>query len=177
MPHDDDREAPRPALVGGLLEAVDRLIPDELLLDTDSRLRSRVLVLSSVGIGTLGLLGHLVRGYTLPLDGNFWAGLGLIATFFLLPVVQRTTRSARIAGGVLSAVLIISLPLLHANFGRFPAPVLLFFPVVPAIVTFFNGVMPGLVATLILSTSVIVLAKLLPLATSEAFAASTPRLD
>ncbi|MEZ4385430.1 MAG: ATP-binding protein [Nannocystaceae bacterium] len=158
------------------LVAVDRLIPRELLLDTDTRLRSRVLVLCSIGIGTLGLLGLLVRAFTMPRDGNLWAGLGLIAVFFVIPLIQRATRSTRVAGGILSAALIVSLPLFHANFGRFPAPVLLFFPVVPAIVTFFNGVMPGLVATLILSTSVIVLAKLLPLATAEAFAASIPTL-
>ena len=142
--------------------ALDRLIPPELLANSDSRARARVLVTASLGIGILALALTVFRAF------SFTWGLGLavaaIDTLVLLqlPWVQWVTRSNRLAGGVLSVVLLVSFPILHILVGVFPAPVLFLFSTVPLIATFFVGVRFGGLAAITISVTAGILSATLP---------------
>ncbi len=166
--------APRSALLGRVVRAVDGLIPPELLADGESRVRARVLVVSSAGIGTLTTVAEIVRGLTLPIDFNFWAGLVVVLFFYALPLIQWRARSARIAGGLLAVLLGIALPLIHSQAGHFPAPVLAWFSCFPVLVTFFAGSRWGFVSAVTTCASVIYLASTMPQVTTDRFAAFLP---
>ena len=165
---------PNGSLLGLFIAAVDRLIPAELLASSDVRLRARVLIVSSCGMGLLAMIGHTIRALTLPLDAGFWLGLALITFFFCLPVVQHLTRSPRLAGGVLSIALGAGLPAIHTQVGHFPAPILAFFSCFPLVLTFFLGLGSGLLGTLFIGGAVLYLGQSLPLATTESFTAFLP---
>ncbi len=164
----------RRSLLGLFVRAVDRLIPAELLDSSDTRLRARVLVVSSCGMGVLAMISHTIRALTLPLDLGFWLGLALISFFFLLPAVQFITRSARLAGGILSVTLGAALPVIHSQVGHFPAPILAFFSCFPLVLTFFLGLRSGLLGTIFIGGAAFYLAKELPTATTESFLAFLP---
>lgn len=146
----------------GWVEGVDRLVPANLLARGETRLRARVLVVSSLGIGALVSIVQVIRAVTMPRDVNFWAGVVILACVLGLPLVQWFSRSVRVAGGLLSVLLIAAFPGLIANFGSFPAPAIVMFPVVPVLVTFFSGVSLGLVSALVLGASVFLVAEALP---------------
>jgi len=170
----NDSQAIQRSLLGPMIGAVDRLIPAELLTSIDSRLRARVLIVSSCGVGLLTTISQSIRALTLPLDTAFWLGFVLIAFLFSLPLVQYLSRSARLAGGILSLALGVMLPALQAQIGFFPAPVLAFFPCFPLLLTFFLGLRVGLVGTLFICGAVLYLATTLPVASAEQFAAFLP---
>ena len=157
-----------------LLIAVDSLIPAKLLAGSEARVRARVLVVSCAGIGTLTAIAEVVRGLTLPLDFGFWAGLGVVLFVFALPVIQWKSRSARLAGGLLSVLMGIALPVIHSQAGHFPAPVLAWFSCFPVLVTFFVGSRWGLLSAATTCASVLYLATTVPLVTTERFAAFFP---
>ena len=138
------------------------MIPPELLANSDSRARARVLVTASLGIGILGLAITILRAISFP-----W-GLGLavaaidILVLLQLPWVQWVTRSNRLAGGILSLVLLISFPIMQVLVGVFPAPILFLFSTVPLVATFFVGVRFGGFAALLISVTAAVLSATIP---------------
>jgi len=175
MGGESERETPpRGTLILRLMSAVDGLIPPELLIDGEARVRARVLVVSSAGIGGMTMIAQIVRGLTLPLDFGFWFGLVIVVFVFALPLVQWETRSARIAGGMLSILMAIAMPLIHSRAGHFPAPVLAWFSSFPVLVTFFLGLRWGLVSAVTTCASVLYLATSVPQVTTERFAAFFP---
>lgn len=153
MPDDRDREARGAQLV--LL--VDRVIPPELHADPDSQLRSRVLVVGSAGIGVVTLAALAVRVATFAYEPGVLISAAAIGLMLALPLVQRATRSHRIAGGLMVIVLMVALPVLHLLRGVFPDPTAAIFATVPPIATFFVGPRFGFVAAAILVAEVVAL--------------------
>ncbi len=152
----------KPGRPARILSSFDRIIPDELLSHHETRLRSRVLVLCSITVSFALLNSLIVRMMTFAVDTNAIIGVGIFAVVGILPLIQYKTRSSRIASGLLSGVLCLSLPTIQLNFGSFPAPVLAFLPFVPVLVTFFGGALAGLVCIIILTASTLLTYFLLP---------------
>jgi signal transduction histidine kinase len=142
--------------------ALDRLIPAELLESSDSRTRARVLVAASVGTGVLGMAIVILRAISFP-----W-GLGLAISavdalvLLLIPWIQWMTKSNRLAGGILSVLLLVSFPILQLLVGVFPAPALFLFALIPLFSTFFVGVRFGGAATLLSAGAVALLSAVVP---------------
>ncbi len=136
---------------------VDRLVPRELHTDPDTQLRSRVLVGASFGIGVLTLAAITVRLLTFPPDLGVLVGLFAVLVMFTLPLVQRATRSHRVAGGLLVGVLLLALPLLHLIRGVFPDTTVVVFAVVPLIATFFVGPRFGFASAVVLAAAIVAL--------------------
>ena len=155
-------------------DALDRLIPAELRHDAEARLRSRVLVASSLGIGLLAAVVQTIRVCILPITASFWSGAAVTLFLFALPWIQWIYRSVRFAGGLLSLALVIALPLIHYQVHHFPAPLLNFFPAVPVLVTFFVGAGWGLAAALAVAASIVALAATVPWTTAPEYARFVP---
>ncbi|MEZ4447984.1 MAG: HAMP domain-containing sensor histidine kinase [Nannocystaceae bacterium] len=172
----DQTEEKRPAPLGAVIDAVDRLIPPALRHDREEKMRARVLVASSIGIGLLVTVSQTIRAFTLPITATFFSGVAVIIFFYALPWFQWVTRSSRLAGGVLSLALVLALPAIHYQVHHFPAPVLVFFPAVPVVATFFVGIRLGLVAVLALAGAVVGLVRALPWGLSPEYADYTPTL-
>jgi signal transduction histidine kinase len=136
-----------------LVALVDYFVPEELLRSSDSRLRARVLVGSSTFLGLFSLIIMIVLALTRPLDAAFWVSAVDVVVVLALPVVQRLTRSNRIAGGLLTALLLFTFPFFLHQVGMYPAPVVLLFPLIPLIATYFVGVGLGLVSTLMIAAA------------------------
>lgn len=126
------------------LGRIDGLIPAGLLADSEARLRSRVLVWCSLGLGVLGTMLVVVRAVTTPFDGAPLVSGAMVLLVLSLPWVQRRTESHQIPGAMLVLSLLVALVLLHVLPWAFPGPPLVLFPVVPLFGTFFVGVRFGL---------------------------------
>jgi signal transduction histidine kinase len=174
LAHDAEKhEAPGPPK-GALLGLLDWLIPDDLRQSHDSRLRARGLVASSIGIGSLLVANLTVRAATLPIDRNFWIASSLVVVLFLLPLIQRQTRSPRLAGAIFSWFLILAMPVILLNFGSFPAPGIAFFPAVPIMATFFSDARTGLISVLVLGAAIVFAHQTLPLNDAATLRAIAP---
>ena len=145
-----------------LLGRLDRLIPAALHAEPEAQLRSRVLVASCFGLAALALASHLVRLATTPLDRAAIAGSATIAAVFMVPWVQRRSRSYRLAGGIFVAILFVVLPTLHLLLGVFPAPALVLFPILPLLQTFFVGGRSGLITAVVVALTILALRLGLP---------------
>ncbi len=129
-----------------LARVIDRLIPAQLHAELDSQLRSRVLVFASFGLGLCALAAVVIRVSTFALDPGVLVAVGAMVVIFMLPFIQRATRSHRIAGGLLVGVLLATLVVLHLLRGGFPDASGPIFAIVPLIATFFVGPRFGFVS-------------------------------
>ena len=141
---------------------------------SDLRMRARVLVGASFMLGLFGLVVVIVRALTLPLDLAFWVGVLDVVLVLPLAEVQRVTGSNRIAGGLLTAALTLTFPLMLYQVGVYPAPVVLLFPLVPLIATYFVGVTLGLVSTLMIAGASLGLGLTLPVQLPPPYAPYLP---
>ncbi len=157
-----------------LVALVDYFVPEELMHSSDSRMRARVLVAASTFLGLFSLVIMVVRARTLPLDLAFWIAVVDVVVVLSLPVVQRLTRSNRIAGGLLTALLTFTFPFFLHRVGMYPAPVVFLFPLVPLIATYFVGIGLGLVSTLVLAVASLGVGLSLPTPLMEPFTAFRP---
>jgi signal transduction histidine kinase len=158
----------------GLLAIVDHFVPEPLMRSSDLRMRARVLVGASFMLGLFGLVVVVVRALTLPLDLAFWVGVLDVVLVLPLAEVQRVTGSNRIAGGLLTAALTLTFPLMLYQVGLYPAPVVLLFPLVPLIATYFVGVTLGLVSTLMIASASLGLGLTLPVQLPPPYAPFLP---
>ena len=158
----------------GLLAIVDHFVPEPLMRSSELRMRARVLVGASFMLGLFGLLVVIVRAITLPLDLAFWVGVLDVVLVLPLAEVQRVTGSNRIAGGLLTAALTLTFPLMLYQVGVYPAPVVLLFPLVPLIATYFVGVTLGLVSTLMIAGASLGLGLTLPVQLPPPYAPYLP---
>jgi len=158
----------------GLLAIVDHFVPEPLMRSSDLRMRAMVLVGASFMLGLFGLVVVIVRALTLPLDLAFWVGVLDVVLVLPLAEVQRVTGSNRIAGGLLTAALTLTFPLMLYQVGVYPAPVVLLFPLVPLIATYFVGVTLGLVSTLMIAGASLGLGLTLPVQLPPPYAPYLP---
>ena len=158
----------------GLLAIVDHFVPDPLMRSSELRMRARVLVGASFMLGVFGLVVVVVRALTLPLDLAFWVGVLDVVLVLPLAEVQRVTGSNRIAGGLLTAALTLTFPLMLYQVGVYPAPVVMLFPLVPLIATYFVGVTLGLVSTLMIASASLGLGLTLPVQLPPPYAPFLP---
>ncbi|HFE44856.1 MAG TPA: hypothetical protein ENJ18_05070, partial [Nannocystis exedens] len=135
-----------------------RVIPPELCQDAETFYRTRAIVIASVAVGVLG--GATVaqswwsRGLT---PASVLGILGALACFSL-PLFIWWTRSEQLSARVLSAIMVILLPLIVGAGGVFPAPALALFPAVALSAVLFAGRRMGAWATFVLSALVLGLA-------------------
>ena len=158
----------------GLLAIVDHFVPEPLMRSSDLRMRARVLVGASFMLGLFGLLVVIVRAITLPLNLAYWISVLDVVLVLPLAEVQRVTGSNRIAGGLLTAALTLTFPLMLYQVGVYPAPVVLLFPLVPLIATYFVGVTLGLVSTLMIAGASLGLGLTLPVQLPPPYAPYLP---
>ncbi len=142
--------------------SLDRLVPPQLLVNNDSRVRSRVLIGASLSVGLLGTAVNVLKAMSFPWGIGLTIGFTISTILVLLPWVQWVTRSTRIAGGTFSALLLLVFPTLHLIVGVRPAPVLFFFGLAPLLCTFFVGVRFGAAATIFTCLEVLMLARIVP---------------
>ncbi len=152
-----ERDAKERATGSRLARLVDGLIPPALHADPDIQLRSRVLVVASFGLGVLTLAILVVRVVTVPPSLSVLLTAVVVAVMLTLPLVQRATRSHRIAGGLLVGVCLVVLPTLHLLRGVFPDATVALFAVVPLIASFFVGPRAGYVSAAILTATTVAL--------------------
>ncbi|MEZ4448206.1 MAG: HAMP domain-containing sensor histidine kinase [Nannocystaceae bacterium] len=159
---------------GMLQRWVDALIPERLLTgDSTGRLRARILVIASLALATVSALSLGIRVITTPFDLSIAVSFVDVAALAILPWLQRWTQSTRLAGVVLTITLVLSLPLIAAQNGFFPAPVLGFVNLVPVVACFFVGLRFAMVTAVVLGASVLLLG-LLPGASEAQSAALHP---
>jgi len=143
----------------GLLE---RMIPANLRAKHETRLRAQTLLIGSFGITVF----VLIIGGTVIAAGIFDASLagtlGTALALALLPYLQYRTGSYRFPGGLITALLVVTMPLYCVWFGAFPVPAVLAFPIVPLIAAFFLGRVVGLISALVLAAAACVLGAVLP---------------
>lgn len=163
MQDEADRDARRAG--AGLILAIDRLIPTSLHADANSQLRSRVLVIGSIGLGLLTSAALAIRVLTFPFEPGVLIGSAGIAVMFSLPLIQRATRSHRIAGGLLVAVLVVILVALHLLRAVLPDPSIAVFAVVPLVAAFFVGTRFGFITAVLLASAAVALHVVLAAAT------------
>ena len=158
----------------GLLAIVDHFVPEPLMRSSELRMRARVLVGASFMLGLFGLVVVVVGALTLPLNLAYWISVLDVVLVLPLAEVQRVTGSNRIAGGLLTAALTLTFPLMLYQVGVYPAPVVLLFPLVPLIATYFVGVTLGLVSTLMIAGASLGLGLTLPVQLPPPYAPFLP---
>ena len=142
---------------------IDRLIPANLRATHETRLRAQTLLFGSIGVGIfVAIIGVAVVAAGIR-DSSLVMTVVTAATLLLLPYIQYRTGSYRLPAGLLTALLVVSMPFYCVQLGAFPVPAVLAFPIVPLIAAFFLGRTIGLASALVLAGAVVALGLTLPL--------------
>ncbi len=149
---------------------IDRMIPAKLRATHESRLRAQTLLFGSLGIsGFVAIIGAAVVAAGIR-DSSLVLTLLTAAVLGLLPYLQYRTGSYRVPAGLITALLVVTMPYYCVNLDAFPVPAVLAFPLVPLIAAFFLGRAVGLASALVLAGAAVALGLTLPLPSQEQLA-------
>ncbi len=117
----------------------DRLIPEELLADTELRFRSRVLIAVSLTISGLLVPVVVIRATTMRNDAGLLILLCAITIALALPALLRLTRSHLVPSYLLLTGALVAFFFTERALGVFPVPALLYYTMVPLAAGFLIG--------------------------------------
>ncbi len=147
---------------------IDRLVPEQLLADDQSRFRSRTLIASS---GLITLLGGTLVLTRLPTTGLdpvvLFIAVPVLVFSATIPLLLRWTKSYRLPGLLFSFSLAAAFVAIQFVIKQFPAPVTLMFPIAPLYASFLLGVRFGGLVTLCVLTGMAAAYAYVPEASAE----------